>query len=346
MKIAIIGDLHLGARNGSNHFSDYFNSFFSDTLYPYMKKNKIKEILQLGDLFDSRTTLSYKAYHRCKDVWFGQLKKYGFKMHVLIGNHDIHYRNTLTINSPELLLSDFKNVNVISTPTVLDFDGYKIDVIPWVCDSNREEIKQFISRQDKSAMLAGHLELSGFPMYRGAESRGGESASMFDSYSQVVSGHYHTRSSKGNILYTGIPYEITWSDYADQKGFYVLDTETNKLEFVPNTVTMFRKIQYNNGSDVDLKDLSGKIIKVIVQSKKDAVAFERFIDSIKLVNPYDLSIVESHSMSESEVDDSLDIEDTQGIIKSYIDGITTDLNKDDLKSYMMNLYNEAIAMGD
>ena len=74
-KVVLLGDLHLGARGGSNHFSDYFNSFFTDTLYPYCQVNDIKNIIQLGDLFDSRTSLSYKAFHRCKNVWFDSLRK-------------------------------------------------------------------------------------------------------------------------------------------------------------------------------------------------------------------------------------------------------------------------------
>ena len=72
-KVCVIGDLHLGARNGSNHFSDHFNKFFQEVFFPYMKKNKIKHVIQLGDAFDNRTSLSYKAFHRCRDVWFGNL---------------------------------------------------------------------------------------------------------------------------------------------------------------------------------------------------------------------------------------------------------------------------------
>jgi hypothetical protein len=30
-KVIFLGDLHLGARSGSNHFSDYFNRFFDET---------------------------------------------------------------------------------------------------------------------------------------------------------------------------------------------------------------------------------------------------------------------------------------------------------------------------
>lgn len=347
MKIIILGDLHLGARNGSNHFSDYFNRFFSDVLYPYMKKNDIKKILQLGDLFDNRTNLSYKAFHRCKNVWFKQMGEYGFSMDVLIGNHDITYKHTLEINSPELLLGEYPHINAITNPTVLEYDGVNIDVIPWICDENKDECFEFMKRKSRSEFCVGHFEISGFQMQKGIDSHGGISSSVFDGYSQVLSGHYHTRSTKGNIIYTGIPYEITWSDHADPKGFYVLDTKTKKLSFIRNPLTMFEKVIYKNGSSVNLQSLAGKIVKVIVQEKKDSIAFEKFMDSLKLVSTYDFNVIDGgESAAGGTLDEELNVEDTPGIIKNYIQGLDTTVDKDNLNSYMMSLYNEALTLDD
>ena len=347
-KVCVIGDLHLGARNGSNHFSDHFNKFFEEVFFPYMKKNKIKHVIQLGDAFDNRTSLSYKAFHRCRDVWSGNLKKHGVKMYILLGNHDIHYRNTLHINSPELLLSEFKQVEIINKPTVLDIEGTKFDIIPWICEENTKEISEFIKRPDRSSILCGHLELGGFPMYKGVDSHGGMSSNLFDDYSLVLTGHYHTYSQRGNIVYTGIPYEITWSDYGDQKGFFVFDTDTNKLERVDNPHTMFRKIYYKDGSDFkDFTELKGRIVKVIVSEKKDPIAFERFIDSIKLVDPYDLTIIEGQTNLDGiEADENLDLDDTRGIIDNYIDAIEVAVDKKELKNYVMSLLVEAQNSGD
>lgn len=347
MKVILLGDCHLGARNGSNHFSEYFNEFFDSILYPYMKKHKITHIIQLGDLFDNRTNLSYKAFYKCKSTWFDQLSKLGFTMDVLVGNHDITYKHTLEINSPELLLAEYSNINVITKPTQKDYDGLKIDIIPWLCDENMEKSMTFMSRPDRSNICVGHFEISGFPMQRGVDSHGGMSPNLFDNYEQIYSGHYHTKSSKGNILYTGIPYELTWSDYADPKGFYVLDTKTKKHSFVKNPLTMYDKVIYNNGSKVDISKLRGKIIKVVVQEKKDPVAFDRFLDSIKLVSPYDMVVIEGQDFSSAgELSSDLDVEDTPGIINNYITGVDTTVDKSKLTSYIMGLYNEAISSDD
>ena len=339
-KVILLGDTHLSARSGSGKFSRFFNKFFSDVLYPYVKEHGIKEIFQLGDLFDNRVALSLKAYHACKDSWFRPLQELDCKMHVLLGNHDIVHKNTLEINSPQLLLGEYSNINVIREPVRIgDFD-----IIPWICAENEDHIfNEFITRKDRARYCLGHFEFSGFSMYRGGEAMThGYSSSAFEHYEMVFSGHYHHKSQKGNILYVGTPYEITWSDYADPKGFHVLDTDTGKLEFIENPYTMFARVVYNNGWSGDIQSLREKFVKIVVQEKTELYLFDRFVDSVKLVNPHDLVIVENlDEFKDGEVDENISLEDSSAIINNYIDGITTDLDKNKIKSYVQSLYNEA-----
>lgn len=347
MRIIILGDTHLGARGASNHFSEYFNRFFNEVLYPYCETNNVTRILQLGDLFDSRVNLTYKAFHKCRPIWFKKMGDLGIKMDVLLGNHDIAYRHSLEINSPELLLGEYDHINIINKPSQIEIDGLKIDIIPWMCDENETEIKEFVKRKDRGSILLGHLELSGFPLMKGMEAHGGMSSSIFDGYNLVFSGHYHTHSEKGNIVYTGIPYEITWSDHADPKGFFVYDTEKNTYEFVRNPLTMFEKVYYSNGCKTDIQSLKGKIVKVIVNEKKDPVLYERWLDSVRLVSPYELTTIENDiTTTGGELDDSIQIEDTATLIGSYIDQIDTSVSKDDLNKYMQHLYFEALTADD
>lgn len=345
MRVILLGDLHLGARGGSDGFSDYFNLFFTDVLYPYMKKNKIDTIFQLGDLFDNRTALSMKAFHKCKPVWFEQLVKNNFTMYTLLGNHDIHFKNTLRVNSQELHLGEFNtHIHVIKKPTNLILQNTSMDIIPWVCAENTEEVDKFVKRQGRGSVLLGHLELAGFPMYRGNIALHGTDAKMFENYPAVFTGHYHTHSSNENITYTGIPYEITWSDYADPKGFYVFDTEYQTAEFVTNPSKMFYKFTYNDGCDADLTVLSDfpKYVKIIVQSKKDPIAFERFVDSVRLHHVADLNIVDTSTVVINTADEELEEKDTRDFIMTVVDELTTTVDKAELKSFMSMLYQEAL----
>lgn len=342
-RVILLGDTHLSARSGSGKFSRFFNRFFTECLYPYVREHRIKEIYQLGDLFDNRVSLSLKAYHACRDSWFKPLEELGCTMHVLLGNHDIVHKNTLEINSPNLLLDQYKNVNIIDRPTRIG----EFDIIPWICQENESLVfEEFIKRPDAARYCLGHFEFSGFAMYRGSEvMHHGYNSADFDRYEMVFSGHYHHKSRRGNILYVGTPYEITWSDYADPKGFHVLDTDTGKLEFIQNPFTMFYRLVYNNGWSGDISQLKEKIIKVVVQEKGDVYLFDRFIDSIKLVGPHDLVIVENmDEFKEGEITPETHLEDSSAIINSYIDSITTDVDKTKIKSYVQSLYNEALTL--
>jgi hypothetical protein len=342
-KIILLGDTHLSARGGSSKFSKFFNKFFTDVLYPYVDKHDIKTIYQLGDLFDNRVSLSLKAYHASKDEWFGPLQELNCTMHVLLGNHDIVHKNTLKINSPELLLGEYKNINIINKPQQIDI----FDVIPWICQENENYIfNEFINRPNRARYCLGHFEFSGFPMYKGSEPLDhGYAHSAFDNYEMVFSGHFHHKSSKGNIQYVGTPYEITWSDYSDPKGFHVLDTKTGVIQFIENPYTIFSKIIYNDGWSGDINSVRDKIIRVIVQEKNDIYKFDRFIDSIKMNDPHEVIIVENmDEFKNGEVEENVNLEDSSSIINSYIDSLSTDVDKTQLKNYIQSLYNEALTL--
>ena len=347
-KIAILGDTHLGARNASSHFSSHFNKFFTELFYPYLAENNITQVLQLGDLFDNRTTLSIKAYHACKNAWFDPLVKHGIKMHVLLGNHDIFYKSTLKVNTPELLLKKEyeQNINIISDPTVIDIDGTTIAMIPWICDENRTEVFDFMNRPRIADLCCGHFEISGFEMQRGVAGHGGLPRELFERFELTLSGHYHTRSSDETyrINYVGTPYEITFADLHDPRGFHVFDTETRKLTFIRNERTMFDRILYNEGWSGDVTKLKDKFVKLIVEKKTDLYAFDRFVDSIKLAGVYELQIVENfNDLKNIDVDGEVIVGDSISIINNYIDTLTTAVDKDRLKEYMSGIYHEAIA---
>ena len=44
-------------------------------------------------------------------------------MHMLVGNHDIYYKNTLRVNAPGELLGEYGNITVYTEPTTVVFDN-------------------------------------------------------------------------------------------------------------------------------------------------------------------------------------------------------------------------------
>ena len=48
----------------------------------------------------------------------------------------------------------------------VDFDGFDILFIPWICDDNHDETIRTIENT-KSTIAMGHLEIKGFEMHNG-----------------------------------------------------------------------------------------------------------------------------------------------------------------------------------
>ncbi len=316
-----------------------------------MIEHDIKNIIQLGDFFDSRTNLSLKAFHYCKPEWLDPLIRNGFHMNILIGNHDISMRESLEINSPTSLLQEYVKagaVNIITKPTVVEFDNCTVDVIPWICKENEVEVQQFMQRSKVSDLCVGHFEISGFQMYKGVEGHGGLSPETFERYERTFSGHYHTRSYSESykIEYVGTPYEITWSDCNDPRGFTVFDTDTRVSTFVRNPHIMFKKLYYNDGCTEDLSNCSGKFVKLIVEKKSSLFEFDNFLIKLRGVDLYDLAIVENTDSLNliDEMDDNIEVEDTLSIISNYVDKLETASDKSKIKQYLQSLYIESMSV--
>ena len=271
----------------------------------------------------------------------------GITMDIIPGNHDVYYKNTNELCSLKELLGHFtSNVNIIMKPTVLDYDGLKFAVIPWINNSNYKDYVKF-AQTCEAPILGAHLELKGFDMMAGMPNPHGMNAEIFSRFEMVLSGHFHTKSSQGNVTYLGSQMEFTWADVDDPKYFHVLDTETRELTPVRNPITMFKKVVYddvnNNYDNYDFSQFENKFIKLIVINKNDLYMFDKFIDKLQSVNTYELKIAESFEeyLGESVEDEKISLEDTTTLLDSYVDAVDTDLDKDHLKVELRKLYNEA-----
>lgn len=350
MKIALVTDTHFGARSDSIPFDNFFSKFYDYSFFPELEKREIKTVIHLGDIFDRRKYINFNTLKKCKQYFFDKAQSLDIDMHMIPGNHDTYFKNTNDVNSPELLLTEYDNIKIYPEVTQLEFEGRKILFTPWICSDNYKQTMDAINETDAKVCF-GHYELAGFQMYKGHANDHGMDPSVFRKFDLVCSGHFHHRSSRGNITYLGNPYEITWSDYDDPRGFHIYDTKTNELEFIENPFRIFYKIYYNDtdtddGSridDIPYSDLVGGCVKVIVVKKKDYAAFDAMIDKLYSSNLYELKIIEDFSEFEDEAvgDESINLEDTMTLLNDYVDNINTDLNVDKLKEVLQTLYVEA-----
>jgi hypothetical protein len=248
------------------------------------------------------------------------------------------------------LFDHYNNINVYIEALDIDYDGCSVAMVPWINSGNYEQTLQYL-KETKSQVVFGHFEIAGFEMDRGNICHTGMDKSLFDRFDTVLSGHFHHKSSSGNITYLGNQYEITWADYNDQRGFHVFDTETREITFVPNPHKMFHKITYDDGvtdfehwKAYDYHSLKDSFVKIVVLNKQNPYLFDNVVDNLYKAGVGDLSIVEDFTDNSLDMEQEIvdQAEDTMTILSKYIDNLTLNVEPDKLKTLMRELYVEAL----
>jgi hypothetical protein len=342
MKVAIITDQHFGARKNSKLFHDYFLKFYNEVFFPTLEKEGITTIIDMGDTFDSRKGVDFSALAWAKDNYYDRLCDMGVTVHTIVGNHTAYYKNTNEVNAVDLLLREYLNVIVYSEATEVLLDKLKVLFIPWINAENFENTVQSIKVSD-SVCAMGHLELNGFRAHRGHIMEQGMGCDLFEKFTKVFSGHFHTRSDDGRIYYLGNPYEMFWNDCKDTRGFHIFDTETLEHTPVNNPNRMFYNVYYEDTphQTFNTSELTDKIVKLIVRKKSDTKKFEKFVDKLYASNVYELKIVENYQIQENEDFEAFETEDTLSILNRYINESEVDLDKSIIQKVITDVYREA-----
>ncbi|MBI33534.1 MAG: hypothetical protein CMD98_06680 [Gammaproteobacteria bacterium] len=347
MKIAILNDTHAGVRNSSEIFIDYQYRFYNEIFFPYCEDNNITHIIHLGDYYDHRKNVNFKALNANRQMFLEPLRKKGMTMDIIPGNHDVFHKNTNDLCSLKELLGYYtSNINIIMKPTTIN----DMHFLPWVNNENYEHSMKYIKSR-KGGTLFAHLELKDFEMMRGIKSPQGMLKSEFKHFDRVYSGHFHASSIQDNITYLGCQMEFTWADCEDDKYFHIYDTDKKTMTRIRNPLILYKKIYYNDDKTDyskidDVSDYADKFVKIIVEKKGNPFMFDKFVDRLSDINTHELKIAENFSefLGENVVTSIEDVENTTDLMNNYIDGINTDLNKDKMKNLMNSLYNEALDM--
>lgn len=347
-KIAVITDLHFGCRNDSLVFQSHLGNFYTKVFFPYLEENGITQVIMGGDTFDKRRQVNFATLEHACYVYFDELAKRNISVDCIIGNHDTYYKNTNDVNSPSLLLNDYSNINIISKPTVKSYDGVNILLMPWIAPDIADECINLI-KQAPAPYMIGHLEIAGFEMYKDCPIDHGLSPSLFNMFEHVWSGHYHHRSTSGNITYLGTPYEMTWSDADDPKGFHVFDTDDRTMTFIKSPLQIYHNIYYQDSSSVTELDpyaLASSYVKVHVMEKSSSEHFEHFVKTIDNCQVTERLVIDKRVLNQEQSSKEFVSEDTLTMLRKYANGIETEVNKSKLESLLVQLYNRATAQNE
>lgn len=366
-KYAIVTDTHAGARSDSLLFNDFFFEFWENTFFPYLEKNNIKNVIHMGDLVDRRKFINFAVSDSWHKRFFQKLQSMGVNLHVIIGNHDTYYKNTNDVNCMNQIFWGYDNVKVYSESQDVFLSEENptrpYSFIPWINSGNYQRSLDYISNTEAKVAF-GHLEISGFEMDIGNMCTNGMSQSVFQNYESVYTGHFHHKSTKGNITYLGNTYQMTWSDYGEKRGFHVYDTESRTMDFILNPYEMFYKINYDDSSvedtktflkNLNVKNIKNRYVKIVVVNKNDPHLFDAFMDKIQRAEPFEIStaedfasLIDDHEMTDDIKDDLEYGMDTMTVLNRYVENLSSNnslpQNIDEMqsKNILREIYIEAL----
>jgi DNA repair exonuclease SbcCD nuclease subunit len=353
MKIAVITDTHGGVRGDNAVFLDHQERFYNEVFFPTLAERGITTVFHLGDTFDRRKYINFLTLFRMRKMYLDPMREAGIQCHTIIGNHDATYKNTNLVNSPDLLLGEYKNMTIHQDgPVELTFGKTTVILSPWITKDNYDKTMTAF-KKTKATVLMGHFEIQGFEMQKGSICTHGMDRADFKNFEGVYSGHFHHPSTIGNITYLGAPYEMDWSDYGGVRGFHIFDTDTREMELVQNPLRLFHKLTYDDSditaeeiAELDLSMLKNTFVKIIVATRNNPFLFDMFANRVADAGVADLKVVEDvmslESIGETELVD--EAKDTREILHHYADTIDTKIEKPRIKQVLDDLYSEAISL--
>ena len=223
---------------------------FLDYVIKYCKDNNIKNVVNLGDLFDRPESNSNAFVPVFRKLM--ELSKVA-NIYSIIGNHELKDKD-----GNDTLVETFSSFGTfIQNTGTVNIDGIDCDFMSYT--DNPQNIPR------KGRILFGHLEVEGF--WFNPKKKVDSSIftyEMFDQYELVVSGHLHHEQHKGNFEFVGSPYPTNRGEGGKKNYFLVIKDIACEL------------IEYNEGPDYltinaeefnENIDYTNKIVTVQINKK-------------------------------------------------------------------------------
>lgn len=362
--IPLISDTHFGNKSFSKIIFRNMISFFEDQFFPWCLKNNVKNVFHLGDLVHNRNIIDLWINQQIKTRFFQWFEDHGINLHILVGNHDLYYKTSMEYNYLAENTKEFDHIIVYENQEKIKIGKYTFLMIPWVIDPSQFKF------QHEADICCGHFETIGFKMTPQQYSDGGFNVNDFNDFKHVFSGHFHIKSHKKNVYYVGNQYPITWSDYDETKGFYILE-DNFKVKYQENKVNgKFVKLFYKEIGGIQIIEAGGlkkktleevtikeavdlaakNYTRLYVRNVESQALFDSFHQSLVQVSRdnYKIEIVDTNEVIESFNVEDIESEiadeaDTLTVVSSYLEGMTfeEDIDKKFLIDMFKSLYYES-----
>lgn len=318
-KVAIFSDLHLGIYGNSYEWHK-IALFWANWMSKELKKKKIKDIFFLGDFFHNRSEISVQTIHVAAEV----LSKFDdFNIIMIIGNHDAYYKNRADVHSLAFL-KGFKNITIVDEPLKFSAYGKTLEFSPWNSELD----------DDTADYLFGHFEIQSFKMNNFKVCDHGLTPSdLIKKSKNIFSGHFHNRNQKqysdGSIYYVGNTFPMDFADVDNQKGYYILDVETDDLEFFPNTVSpKYKKFLASKLKEVKQEDVKTNIVKLVFDLQVTEAQAEKLKAHISKWSPYQFTVEYAVTSKTNEVTEDIETFDMTKMFDEFIGQLKLETEKE------------------
>ena len=213
-KVACFTDIHFGLRNNSRQHNTDCEEFVL-WFIKEAKKAKCETCIFLGDWHHHRASINVSTMnYTMSNLEF--LSKAFTNVFVIMGNHDLFYRDKREINSVAFG-NLYDNIHIVNNI----FTEGDVSIIPWLVQEEWKEMPGI-----KSKYIFGHFELGGFQMNQliSMPDTGGLQKTHFRNQEYVFSGHFHSRQQQKNVIYMGNAFPHNYSDtWQDDRGMMILE---------------------------------------------------------------------------------------------------------------------------
>lgn len=303
MKTILITDTHFGTRQNSNTWLNSQINFLENQLIPYIKNNGDIRLVHLGDVFDSRSTISTMVATKVVEV-FKKISGLVKEFIIIGGNHDFYSPNSDEVDTLNLLLGSL-NIKIVTKNILIDKEAKHL-YVPWYQWIESTQAIQDLIDTYGIIRVFTHADIIHEPVnIRCLE---------------IYSGHIHIPGLKGGLRNLGSTYALDFADANSRRGFYVIH-EDGQLVFIENEKSIKFHRLYNSDiftvPDWDKNDY----IEMYISQSNLADAF--YIDEINHIiktwkNVWLIPQTESNDLQISESQDKFEGYDIETIVSKLI----------------------------
>jgi len=247
-RVLLIGDPHLKI----NRF-DLATSFL-EWLDKVIEEQKPDLVVNLGDTFDTHAVLRSEVLNEFMRHVYGVLRR-GIPYVYLVGNHDMYKPNDPKYHAMLPFKERIKDFHVVDE--VRDLFG--MTFVPYQHDGSKFPRKTL-------PIVVAHQTFIGAD-YGPIRATEGVDATSIEGPDIIVSGHIHTKSVLGSVLYVGSPFSQSAADVDQVKGITILETDTYDQSFIECPLPMWRRLIYRFDQQHNAEDLERELIERVSSSK-------------------------------------------------------------------------------